>query len=350
MEDARIGLVVDGRYRLDERLAAGGMGVVYRATRVGLSKQVAIKFLHRSHATVPHSRQRFDLEATAMSRLSHPNLVSIIDYGDLDGTPYLVMDYHPGESLRRLVEGGAMPGRRAVAIARQILAGLASAHASGVVHRDLKPDNVLILGKPGDDIVKILDFGVAKLLEGGGRPSEISVVSTGLLGTAQYMSPEQARSQGIDARADLYAVGVMLYEMAVGQLPFDAERDLAVLRMHVEVEPVAPRDLAPKLSPALEQVMLRALEKDRERRWATAEEFSEALRRTPEGRGPLLSEAMPRVSVPITMPRGRSGRRWGWLLLALVGIVAAGVGGLWVADDRGYIDVPWPDWLLRLVD
>src|SRR5262245_55117813 len=154
MEDPRLGLLLEGRYRIEERLAAGGMGVVYRGERVGLSKPVAIKFLHRSAAIKSDRRQRFEREAAAMSRLSHPNLVSIIDFGSLDDVPYLVMDYHPGVSLRRVLEEGAMRPGRAVFIVRQLLAGLASAHGSGVIHRDLKPDNVLIVGKPGEDLVK----------------------------------------------------------------------------------------------------------------------------------------------------------------------------------------------------
>ena len=346
MEDARVGLTIDGRYKIERRLAAGGMGVVYLAERVGLAKRVAIKFLHRSQAMVADRRERFEREAAAMSRLSHPNLVTVIDHGELDDTPYLVMDYHPGESLRRILERGPMQPGRVIHIARQLLAGLESAHAAGVVHRDLKPENVLIVGKPGEDLVKVLDFGVAKLLEGDGRPSELSVMAGSMLGTAEYMAPEQVRCEVIDPRADIYAVGILLYEMLTGRRPFEAERDLAVLRMQVEDQPVSPRELAPGISPALERAILRALEKAPERRWPNAEELSNALAATPEGRGdalprgteggepaPPLSEARP--------PRRR--RVWPWVLVGFVlgGAVAAAL----YARHLGYIDVPAADWV-----
>jgi len=345
MEDARIGLILDGRYRIEKRLAAGGMGVVYRAERLGLAKPVAIKFLHRSQAGEPDRRQRFEREAAAMSRLSHPNLVSVIDFGDLDGTPYLVMEFEKGESLRTLIERGPLQAARAVRIVRQMLAGLDNAHASGVVHRDLKPENVLIVGKPGEDLVKILDFGVAKLLEGDGRPSELSVMAGSLLGTAEYMSPEQVRCELIDPRADLYAVGILLYEMITGRRPFEAERDLAVLRMQIEDQPVSPRDRVPSISPALERVILRALEKARENRFTTAEEFSAALAKTPEGRGALPRPTAEReISPDHRRPRSRGGT---WLLLVLVPVVA--VAGLWIARARGLIDVRLPGWLERAI-
>lgn len=348
MEDARIGLVLDGRYRLEKRLAAGGMGVVYRAERLGLAKPVAVKFLHKSQATAPEKRERFEREAAAMSRLDHPNLVSIIDYGNLEGTPYLVLEYHKGEPLRRVIEQGPIAPGRAVAIARQILAGLDSAHGSGVVHRDLKPENVLLVGKPGEDLVKILDFGVAKLLEGDGRPSELSVMAGALLGTAEYMSPEQVRCEVIDPRADLYAVGILLYEMVTGRRPFEAERDLAVLRMQLEDAPVPPRERAPAVSPQLERVILRSLEKDREKRWATADDFSKALSRTPEGRSavaPLEATPPPAATVASAPPRRR--RRWPWIVATLGLLLVATPPALWIAHERGAIELP--PWIVRLV-
>jgi serine/threonine protein kinase len=301
--DARLGLTLDGRYRVVERVAAGGMGVVYRGERVGLAKPVAIKFLHRSAALAADRRQRFEREAAAMSRLSHPNLASIIDYGTYDDVPYLVMEYHPGATLKKVCAGGALPAQRAVFIARQILAGLASAHASGVVHRDLKPANVLVVGKPGEDLVKILDFGMAKLLEGDGRPSELSVMAGTVLGTAEYMAPEQVKVESIDARADLYAVGILLYEMVTGAPPFVAERDLAVLAKQVGEAPVSPRKSAPWVSEALESVILRALQKKREDRWQSSEEFQAALLRTAEGRaaspGGIEGDASASMRIPI---------------------------------------------------
>lgn len=383
--DARLGKVLEDRYRLVERLAAGGMGVVYRAERLGLARQVAIKFLHRSSAFVPGHRARFEREAAAMSRVTHPNLVSIIDFGSSDGVPYLVMDYHPGVSLRQALKEGAMEGRRAVFIARQILAGIGSAHASGVVHRDLKPGNVLLAGSPGEDLVKILDFGVAKLLEGDGGPSDLSAVAGYVLGTPEYMSPEQARCERIDQRTDIYAVGVLLYEMLTGRLPFQAEGDLALLHKHIEETPRALRGLVPEISPELEAVTLCALEKQPDRRWQSAAEFSKALAAVPEGGAALLGaegapaplpaplpepaaqaaavrpEPRPRLDTPgmptvaarpVAMGRGsgahrtpavRARRNPPVLLLVCLAIGAAAVGGLWFAATQGVLE--WPSWL-----
>ena len=285
MEDPRIGLVLDGRYRIEERIAAGGMGVVYRAERLGLGKPVAVKFLHRTAALLPDHRIRFEREAAAMSRLTHPNLVSIIDYGSWESLPYLVMEYHHGASLREVLEQiVTIPAERAVFIARQMLAGLASAHAAGVVHRDLKPSNVLLVGAPGEDLVKILDFGVAKLLDSGGGPTEVSVVAGRVIGTPAYMSPEHARAEPMDGRADVYSVGLLLYEMVTGQRAFQAEGKIGLLRMQVEDAPERPRARAPELSVELEAVILRALEKDREDRWPSAAEFATQLAAVPEGR------------------------------------------------------------------
>ena len=384
--DARLGLVLDGRYRVVERVAAGGMGVVYRGERVGLAKPVAIKFLHRSQAMDQDRRLRFEREAAAMSRLSHPNLASIIDYGSSDDVPYLVMEYHPGITLKKLISGGPLAGQRAVQIARQILAGLGSAHASGVVHRDLKPANVLVVGQPGEDLVKILDFGMAKLLEGDGRPSELSVMAGTILGTAEYMSPEQVRVEVIDARADVYAVGILLYEMVTGRPPFEAERDLAVLRKQVEEIPVAPRAKVGTISEALSTTILKALEKKREDRWQSADELSAALSRTPEGRAPTPvageSSERTRTAMPPGESRaaregriegmesaaGRPGRSWvasappladpppaeesapkgtslaGWLASAFILLVSVAIA-LWILQSRGVIQLPLPEWL-----
>ncbi len=344
--DPRLGLVLEGRYRIDERLAAGGMGVVYRGERLGLAKPVAIKFLHRSAALDDERRQRFEREAAAMSRLSHPNLVSIIDFGSYDDVPYLVMEYHPGQTLQKLLASGALLPSRAVFIARQMLAGLGSAHASGVVHRDLKPANVLLVGKPGEDLVKILDFGVAKLLEGDGRPSELSVMAGTLLGTPEYMAPEQIRCELVDPRADLYAMGILLYEMLTGRRPFEGERDLAVLRQQLEDMPPSPRALTPQLSLALEAVVLRALQKNREHRWPWAEAFSEALSNVPEDRVPGAPAPVPAAGAAgkAGAPRGRA--RVITLVLVLVTLIA----GVLIADDRGLIDLPWPSWLARALD
>jgi eukaryotic-like serine/threonine-protein kinase len=383
MEDPRIGLVLDHRYRITERIAAGGMGVVYRAERLGLGKPVAVKFLHRTAALLPDHRVRFEREAAAMSRLTHPNLVSIIDYGSWEGLPYLVMEYHHGTSLRNLIDqAGAMPADRAVFIARQMLAGLASAHAAGVLHRDLKPSNVLLVGAPGEDLVKILDFGVAKLLDSGGGPTEVSVVAGRVIGTPAYMSPEHARAEPMDGRADIYSVGLLLYEMVTGRRPFQAEGKLGLLRAQVEDMPERPRARAPDLSPELDAAIWKAVEKERDQRWQSAEEFAAALAAVPEGRaGRQLAADVGHWSTPPSMPvptprpaRGPTPRpesdssytddlvaaglvrRTRVLRGVALGLFfgAALLGLVYVAVERGLIDVeiswlswiPWAEWKL----
>ena len=283
--DPRIGTILDGRYRLDECLAAGGMGVVYKAERVGIGKVVAVKFLHETFASVPDLVRRFEHEAKTMSRLSHPNIVSVIDHGVVVGTPYLVMEYHAGRSLGDLLADGPLQPRRAVAVTRQILAGIRHAHALGIVHRDLKPDNILLLSGVGaDDFVKILDFGLAKLV--GGEDSSQKLTATGFaLGTPGYMSPEQAQGTPLDQRTDLYSMGVLLWEMVVGHKPFRATSPVVLLRMQIDDPPPQPRQAAPlaRISAELERVILKALEKQPASRFQSAEEFAAALDATPEG-------------------------------------------------------------------
>jgi serine/threonine-protein kinase len=284
--DPRLGTTIDGRYRLDQVIGAGGMGVVYKGEQLGLAKPVAVKFLHDAMARLPDLVKRFRREATMMSRLAHPHLVSIIDSGVQGEVPYLVMDFCQGHSLSTVIERGAVPPVRAVAIARQVLAGVGNAHSTGVVHRDLKPDNILLLDDVDGDFVKILDFGLAKAVHGDGGDAT-QLTTTGLaMGTPGHMAPEQVKGLPTDERCDVYAVGTILYQMVVGKKPFTAESPLAVLRMQVDDPPVPPRKAAPdaKLSAELETVILRAMEKPREKRWQSAEAFARALDSTPEGR------------------------------------------------------------------
>ncbi len=348
MDDPRVGSVVNGRYEIHERLAAGGMGVVYRGERVGLAKPVAIKFLHRNSALMPDRLARFRREATAMSRLAHPNLMSIIDFGEADDVPYLVMEFHAGISLREALARGAIEPRRAVYIAYQILAGLGSAHASGVLHRDLKPANVLLVGAPGEDLVKILDFGIAKLLDSGAGPTEVSVVAGHVLGTPQYMAPEQARSQTVDPRTDIYAVGIMLYEMVVGRRPFDGENDLAVLRQQVEDKPVPPRALRSEISVELDALILRALAKNPDDRWASAQELASALLELPEGssvlrlRADTSSRGGAAADEPSESEPSRPRRSWRRAAFVGLFLLALAAGGVFAASRYGYLSgMPW---------
>lgn len=336
---------MDGRYRVEEKLAAGGMGVVYRGERLGLAKKVAIKFLHSSSARVAERLERFDREAAAMSRLTHPNLVSVIDFGSFDGVPYLIMEYHAGVSLDELLAEGKLEPARAVAIAHQILAGLASAHEANVVHRDLKPANILLVGGPGEEFVKIFDFGVAKLLDTGSAPSELSVVAQRVLGTPEYMAPEQARCEEVDERTDLYAVGIILYEMVTGKRPFSGGGNLQVLRMQVEDRVPDPAQLAPAISRELDAAIMRALEKDPAERWQSAAEFATALANLPEGSGVVSLRAQTPTSdsgeeEADAPPVRRTGRRRAKWIAAVALLLACAGAGVVLAASAGLVEIP----------
>ena len=294
--DPRLGTVIDGRYRLDERLAAGGMGVVYKGERIGIGKPVAIKFLHETFAVLPDLVRRFEREAVAMSKLSHPNIVSVIDHGVAGGAPYLVMEFQFGRSLGDILTGGPLPPRRAVSIARQILSGMRHAHDLGIVHRDLKPDNIMLLSGVEGDFVKILDFGLAKVVRGDAEDSTQLTNAGFALGTPGYMSPEQAQGSKLDHRSDIYSVGVMLFEMVVGHKPFRAESPIVLLRMQMDDPPPRPLSAAPLsgMTKELEKVILKSLEKPPSKRYQNANEFAAALESTPEGR---VSE----ISMPIEL-------------------------------------------------
>jgi serine/threonine-protein kinase len=272
--DRRLGTILQGRYRIVERIAHGGMGIVYKAERLQLERAVAVKFLHPWIASDESARRRFEIEMKAMSRLTNPHCVSVIDFG-VDESPYLVMDFVVGRTLRDLLGDGPVPAGRALHIARQILAGLAHAHSAGIIHRDVKPENVVLAESTGfGDQVRILDFGLAKLVGSGSNPT------TGLpLGTPHYMSPEQTRAEPLDARTDLYAVGILLYEMLEGRRPFNADEVYAIIRMQRD-DPPPP--MAANVSAELKAVVARALEKAPTARYYSAKEMAAALDAAPE--------------------------------------------------------------------
>ncbi len=285
--DPRIGLVLNGRYRVDSMLGEGGMGVVYRGQRLQLDRPVAIKFLHSPYAGSPKFVARFDREARAMSRLSHPCCVSVIDFGVQDA-PYIVMDFAPGDTLRTILDEQRLTATRSVQITRQILTGLAHAHEQGIVHRDIKPGNIMLGEATGmGDHVRIFDFGLAKLHDpsGLGDPS-----TTGVIGTPSYMAPEQTRGDKLDLRVDLYATGVVLFELLTGEKPFDAPDTLAVLRMHREKHAPRVSDRGSKVSHELEAVVAKALQKEPDDRYQTAAEFLAALDAVPEATGKASTE------------------------------------------------------------
>ena len=287
--DPHLGTVLHGRYLVSERVAEGAMAVVYRGERVGLKRQVAIKFLHESYASSEDGMRRFEVEARAMSRLTHPNCVAVTDYGLDNGAPYLVMDFVTGRSLRDLLEAEVrLRPARAVAIVRQVLAGLTHAHGQGIVHRDVKPENIVASSVEGHgEQVRILDFGLAKLRD------ENSVTSGLAVGTPGYMSPEQTVGEKVDERADIYATGIILFELMSGRKPFQAESPFDVMRMHREaaVPPLAAAAPGVSISEELEAVVRRALAKSRTERFATAGAFLEAIEATPEADGSSVMHA-----------------------------------------------------------
>src|SRR4051794_30691636 len=234
------------------------MGVVYRGERVQLNRPVAVKFLHPWIATQRAFISRFENEAKAMSRLQHPHCVSVIDFG-VEGTPYLVMDFVTGRTLRQVLEGGRLEVGRALAITRQLLAGLGHAHAQGIIHRDLKPENLILTDEPGlGEHLRILDFGLAKLRDGPAMTAGMAV------GTPSYMSPEQSGGTGaIDSRSDLYAVGVLLFEILAARKPFESQNIGELILMHRETPAPRIRDVAPDagISAELEAVIAKAMAK-----------------------------------------------------------------------------------------
>ena len=317
--DPFAGEIVDERWKIGDKLGSGGMGVVYRAERVKLGRAVAIKFLEERAVHSKDAVARFEREARATSRLTHRHCVSILDFGVWRHRPYIVMEFVDGRPLNQEMGRPSMTPSRAIGIMRQILEALRHAHASGVVHRDLKPENVMLTEATGnEDFVKLLDFGLAKII----AVDEPTISHPRMIaGTPSYMSPEQARGEKADHRTDIYSAGVILYGMCTGQKPFRAEDQVALLRMHMSVPPPSPRKVAPDkhISPELERVILKSLEKDRNARYYHAGEFLTALEATPEARGLVV--------------RGRRRRR---ALVAAVALTVAGVGaaGAWRWQTR----------------
>lgn len=284
--DRLIGRVIDGRYRMDARLGHGGMGVVYRATRLHIGDVVAIKVLREELLINPQSLERFRREAKAAALLKHPNVVTIHDFGITeDRIAYLVMELLEGQSLRALVDRqGALSQADAVEITCQICAALDEAHRRNIIHRDLKPDNIILNKAPGGLRVKVLDFGIAKLRDlptGHGSLTESGTV----LGTPRYMSPEQCLGEELDGRSDIYSLGIVLYEMLTGAAPFSSPSFGALIVQHVNHSPLPLRAINMTISPAIEAAVAGALEKRREARPQSATAFADELKTA------LLSEA-----------------------------------------------------------
>ncbi len=280
--DPSVGSVMAGKYRIDGVIGRGGMGAVYRATHVMLNKTVAVKTIKPDLIGSPEMAHRFQREARAATSLEHPNIVAVYDLGQAeDGALYIAMEFVNGLNLKDAIRGsGPMPAARIARLLTQVASALARAHRSEIVHRDLKPQNLMIaVDASGQEHIKLLDFGIAKSLQEG---TTTQLTASGYsLGTPHYMAPEQAVGEEVDGRADIYSLGVILYEMLVGDVPFNAASAPAILVMHLKDAPEPPSRRRPDLAipPALEVITLRCLEKDPARRFQTAEEFSEALER-----------------------------------------------------------------------
>lgn len=279
---AWLGKIIDGRYLVQKAIGRGGVGVVYKVAHLRMGKIAAMKVLHRDLSTDPEMAARFAREANAVSQLNHPHTVSVFDFGNVDGTPYLIMEYVRGVDLGYLVErDGPLPPKRAVALVLQICAALSEAHERGIVHRDLKPENVLITRTSGGrDFVKVLDFGLAKLDERTHPEASFSMTDRAMIvGTPYFMSPEQIRGDDIDTRSDVYACGALLFNILTGTHLFTASTAVGVMTKHLTepAQTASARAPAAGIDAALDAICARALRKDREERFANIGEMITAL-------------------------------------------------------------------------
>jgi eukaryotic-like serine/threonine-protein kinase len=263
--------LVGERYEISHLLGAGGMGRVYLAHDRSLSREVALKVLDERHAENPEFVERFRREARAAASLSHPNIITVYDAGEDDETPYIAMEHVPGGTLKtRIQQRSALPLRVAAGVTFEVANALAAAHEKGLVHRDIKPENVLVTdqGHP-----KVGDFGIAR------AATATAITETSLiLGSVRYLSPEQAAGENVGPRSDLYSLGVVLYEMLTGRVPFDEENPVATAMKHLTEEPASPRELDPTIPRALEAITLKLLRKDPNRRYQSAKELAEDLK------------------------------------------------------------------------
>ena len=307
---ALLGRTIAGKFVIEKYLGGGAMGAVYRARQTALDKNVAVKVMHQGLDT--QFAARFHREAKAASRLDHPNSMRVIDFGEEpDGLLYIAMEYLEGRDLYRLIhEDWPLSNERIVSLLSQALAAIAVAHDMGVIHRDLKPENIMVLeGKDDEgkvaDVVKVCDFGIAKIQEqdeDGQRKSGGQKLTTqGLvIGTPEYMSPEQGKGEKLDARSDLYSVGIILYQLLTGRTPFEADSPLATVLKHVSEPPAPPQTIFPGVHRGLEAVCLRALAKSREERYQSARDMRAAMRAALAGESPEVLAAMP-PTAPATL-------------------------------------------------
>ncbi len=341
-----IGTVLSGRYKLEAKLGSGGMSTVYLARDATLDRAVAVKVMHREMSEQPDQLERFRQEARAVAKLSHPNVVAVIDAGEDGGHPYIVFEYVEGETLKqRIARLGALDPQEALAYAIEIARGLTVAHARNMVHRDIKPQNVLI---DAEGRAKLTDFGISRQLEQDG------MTATGrVLGTTDYVAPEQAMGHAVDPRSDVYSLGVVLYEMLIGQVPFHADSQVGVAMKHVNEELPDVQQRRPEVSAAAALVVERATAKDPSQRYqevgemiddlSTALEVEAARAGSTTGEATSVLDAVPPPQRKLSGPGRRS-----WAAIALLALVAGGVvaavlfissggGGGGALEDKGSV-------------
>ena len=310
--DPYLGRDIAGQFRVIEKIGSGGMGSVYKAEQPEMRRFVAIKVLHSRYLSRQDLVTRFKREARAMSHLSHPNTARVFLYGQLeDGACYFVMEYLEGKNLAQTVRReGPMEPLRAINVMIQACGALEEAHRGGIVHRDLKPENIFLTSQGGiADFPKVLDFGLAKVSERQMRPGSLILTQEGMVfGTPEFMSPEQARGETLDGRSDIYSLGVILYELLTGKLPFDANQPMEYIQKHIKEPPIPLSVRTPdrQFPPGLEAVMMKALAKKPDDRFDSAAELASALKRVAGGgvmtgamRALPASEPPPRASAPI---------------------------------------------------
>jgi serine/threonine-protein kinase len=341
-EGVSSGETVDNRYTVISRIGSGGMADVYLAEDKQLGRRIALKVLHRRFAADQEFVERFRREASSAAGLQHPNVVQVFDRGDIDGTYYIAMEYLDGRTLKHLVrDEGQLEPARAVDITIQILRAARFAHKRGIIHRDLKPHNVIV---DSEGRVKVTDFGIA-------RAGASDMTETGaIMGTAAYLSPEQAQGHAVSAQSDLYSIGILLYELLTGQVPFDAESAVTIALKQVSETPVPPRELNPAVSPELEDVVLKALQKDPANRFVDADEFVAALddvRDMParpdvgQRTGPLTGIYPALTGVTYGPEEAPRRRLWRWLgALLLVLLLAGGAAAAYVLTRPAQKVVP----------
>lgn len=334
--------VLGGRYELQSRLGRGGMATVFRGSDRVLGRSVAVKVLASTFAKDGTFVERFRREAQAAAGLNHPNVVAVFDTGSDDGVHYIVMEYVEGRTLADVIrEEGALPPTRAAEIAATACHALSSAHEKGMVHRDVKPGNVLLTSDGG---VKVADFGIARVVSG-----EPLTVTGSVMGTASYLSPEQATGSKVDRRSDIYSLGCVLYEMLTGRIPFEGDTPVSIAYKHVEEEPTAPSSVNPAVPSALEAVVKRAMAKSPTDRYQSADEMARDLRHAAAGAAPQTTVASspeeqtailpvspggPASTEPLPIT-GQARRRWWPFAVGAIALATLGLGlALTLGDNQ----------------